>query len=150
RWAWTQAGGRGRDVRILDVEGAWRFTHEDLTLNQGGVVAGTPIAGVDWRNHGTAVLGEFSGDVNTIGIVGIASDAMASAVSHGNLGSAAAIDQAALRCRAGDIILLEMHRPGPRFNFAARNDQRGYIAVEWWPDDFAAILNATSRGIIVV
>ena len=48
RWAWTQSGGRGRDVRIIDVEGNWRFTHEDLTQNQGGVVGGTPIAGVDW------------------------------------------------------------------------------------------------------
>src|SRR6185503_17205737 len=77
-------------------------------------------------------------------------DATVSAVSHGTIGSAAAINQAATRLRAGDIILLEMHRPGPRFAFAARADQRGYIAVEWWPDDFAAILNATSRGIIVV
>lgn len=150
RWAWTQAGGRGRDIRITDIEGAWRFTHEDLTQNQGGVVAGTPIAGVDWRNHGTAVLGEYSGDVNTVGIVGISSEAIASAVSHGGLGSAAAINQAASRLRAGDIMLLEMHRPGPRHNFDARDDQLGYIAVEWWPDDFAAILNATSRGIIVV
>jgi hypothetical protein len=150
RWAWTQAGGRGRDIRIIDIEGAWRFTHEDLTQSQGGVVAGTQIAGVDWRNHGTAVLGEYSGDVNTIGVVGISSEAIASAVSHGSIGSAAAINQAAARLRAGDIMLLEMHRPGPRHNFTARQDQRGYIAVEWWPDDFAAILNATSRGIIVV
>jgi len=150
RWAWTQSGGRGNDVRIFDVEGNWRFTHEDLTQNQGGIVGGSPLAGVDWTNHGTAVLGEFSGDVNTIGILGISSDATVSAVSHGTIGSAAAINQAASRCRAGDIILLEMHRPGPRFNFASRSDQRGYIAVEWWPDDFAAIANATSRGIIVV
>ncbi len=150
RWAWTQAGGRGRDIRIIDIEGAWRFTHEDLTQNQGGVVAGTTLAGVDWRNHGTAVLGEYSGDVNTVGVVGISAEAIASACSHGTIGSAAAINQAASRLRAGDIMLLEMHRPGPRFNFASRADQRGYIAVEWWPDDFAAILNATSRGIIVV
>ena len=150
RWAWTQSGGRGRNIRIIDVEGNWRFTHEDLTQSQGGIVAGTPLAGVDWTNHGTAVLGEYSGDVNTVGIVGIASQAVASAVSHGTIGSAAAINQAASRLRAGDIILLEMHRPGPRFAFASRADQRGYIAVEWWPDDFAAILNATSRGIIVV
>jgi hypothetical protein len=150
RWAWTQAGGRGRDIRIIDIEGAWRFTHEDLTQNQGGVVAGTQLAGVDWRNHGTAVLGEYSGDVNTVGIVGISAEAIASAVSHGGIGSAAAIDQAAARLRAGDIMLLEMHRPGPRFNFATRADQRGYIAVEWWPDDFTAIRNAASRGIIVV
>ncbi|HET7716558.1 MAG TPA: S8 family peptidase [Bauldia sp.] len=150
RWAWTQAGGRGRDIRIIDIEGAWRFTHEDLTQNQGGVVAGTQISGVDWRNHGTAVLGEYSGDLNSIGVLGIASDAVASAVSHGSIGSAAAINQAAGRLRAGDVMLLEMHRPGPRFNFASRSDQRGYIAVEWWPDDYAAIRNATSRGIIVV
>ncbi|MET0682567.1 MAG: S8 family peptidase [Casimicrobiaceae bacterium] len=150
RWAWTQAGGRGRDIRIIDIEGAWRFTHEDLTQNQGGVVAGTTLAGVDWRNHGTAVLGEYSSDVNTVGVVGISAEAIASACSHGTIGSAAAINQAASRLRAGDIMLLEMHRPGPRFNFASRADQRGYIAVEWWPDDFAAILNATSRGIIVV
>src|SRR5439155_4596516 len=127
RWAWTQAGGRGRDIRISDVEGAWRFTHEDLTQNQGGVVAGTPPTGVDWRNHGTAVLGEYSGDVNTVGIVGISSDAIASAVSHGGIGSASAINQAASRLRAGDIILLEMHRPGPRNNFAQRDDQRVYM-----------------------
>ena len=157
RRAASTRGGHGlkpadaaSDIRIIDVEGAWRFTHEDLTQNQGGVVAGSPIAGVDWRNHGTAVLGEFSGDVNSVGIVGIASDAVVSGASHGSIGSAAAINQAATRLRAGDIILLEMHRPGPRFAFATRADQRGYIAVEWWPDDFAAIVNATSRGIIVV
>lgn len=150
RWAWTQAGGRGRDIRIIDIEGNWRFTHEDLSQNQGGIVAGTPHAGVDWRNHGTAVLGEYSGDVNTIGIVGISSEAIASAISHGTIGSAGAINQAASRLRAGDIMLLEMHRPGPRHNFQSRQDQRGYIAVEWWPDDYAAIVNATSRGIIVV
>ena len=51
---------------------------------------------------------------------------------------------------AGDIILLEIHRAGPRHNFQARSDQLGYIAIEWWPDDFDAIRYANSRGIIVV
>jgi hypothetical protein len=51
---------------------------------------------------------------------------------------------------AGDIILLEIHRPGPRHNFQSRNDQLGYIAVEWWPDDHAAIQYAVGKGIIVV
>ncbi|MDX1930106.1 MAG: S8 family peptidase [Pirellulaceae bacterium] len=150
RWAWTQAGGTGSGISIIDIEGNWRFTHEDLGQTQGGVVGGTPIDGLNWRNHGTAVLGEYSGDRNAIGITGIAPDAIAMAISHGSIGSAAAINLAASRLRAGDIILLEMHRPGPRFNFAVRDDQRGYIAVEWWPDDFAAILNATRAGIIVV
>ncbi|WP_221962733.1 S8 family serine peptidase [Rhizobium laguerreae] len=151
RWAWTQAGGRGNGIRIIDIEGAWRFTHEDLTGNQGGVVGGTMSTDIGWRNHGTAVLGEFSGDLNSFGVAGIASDAVVSAISiFGGPGSAGAINAAAARLGAGDVILIELHRPGPRFAFANRGDQRGYIAVEWWPDDFAAIRNAVNRGIIVV
>ncbi len=150
RWAWTQTGGRGAGVHITDIEGAWRFSHEDLVERQGGVVGGTEYGDVSWRNHGTAVLGEYGGDVNTFGITGISPDAVCTAVSHGTLGSAGAINHAAARLSAGDILLLEMHRPGPRHNYQPRGDQRGYIAVEWWPDDFAAILNAARRGIIIV
>ncbi len=151
RWAWTQPGGLGNGVRVIDIEGNWRFTHEDLTQNQGGVVgSGTVHNGVDWRDHGTAVLGEISGDSNLIGIVGIAPNTNIRAISHGTIGSAAAIRQAADLLSPGDIVLLEMHRPGPLHNFAERNDQEGYIAVEWWEDDFAAIRYAVARGVVVV
>jgi Subtilase family len=151
RYAWTQPGGRGAGVGIIDIEGAWRFTHEDLTQNQGGVVGGTPSADLGWRNHGTAVVGEFGGDRNTLGITGICPDANVRAVSiFGGPGSAGAIRQAADRLSPGDIILIELHRPGPRHNFQARDDQRGYIAIEWWPDDFDAIRYAIGRGVIVV
>ena len=133
RWAWTQPGGLGNGVRVIDIEGNWRFTHEDLTVNQGGVVgSGTLQVGVDWRDHGTAVLGEISGDSNLIGIVGIAPNANIRAVSHGTIGSASAIRQAADLLSPGDLLLLEMHRPGPLHNFTERDDQEGYIAVEWW------------------
>ncbi len=151
RYAWTQSGGRGFDVRIIDIEGAWRFTHEDLTQNQGGVVGGTQSTDIAWRNHGTAVIGEFGGDRNAIGVTGICPDANTRAISiFGGPGSAGAIRQAADLLRPGDIILIELHRPGPRFNFAGRNDQRGYIAIEWWPDDFNAIRYAVSKGVVVV
>ena len=40
RYAWTLSGGKGNGTRIIDIEGAWRFTHEDLTGNQGGVIGG--------------------------------------------------------------------------------------------------------------
>lgn len=43
-----------------------------------------------------------------------------------------------------------MHRPGPRYAYTTRDDQKGYIAVEWWPDDLVAIQGATARGIVVV
>ena len=151
RFAWLLTGGKGDVVRIVDVEGAWRFTHEDLMVNQGGVIAGTPSADIGWRNHGTAVIGTFGGDENAIGITGISPNANTRAISiFGSTGSAGAIRQAADSLGAGDIILIELHRPGPRNNFQNRSDQLGYIAVEWWPDDFAAILYATSRGVLVV
>jgi len=152
RFAWTQPGGSGNNVRIVDIEGAWRFSHEDLTQNQGGVVGGTESTDIGWRNHGTAVIGEFGGDRNALGITGICPDANVRAISifGGVTGSAGAIRTAADMLNPGDIILIELHRPGPRFNYVGRDDQRGYIAVEWWDDDFAAIRYASNRGVIVV
>ncbi len=149
-FAWTHAGGRGEGVRVIDIEGGWRFSHEDLAQNQGGLVGGTVYDDVSWRNHGTAVMGEIGGDENPFGITGIAPAANLKAISHGGLGSAGAIRLAASILQPGDLLLLEMHRPGPRFNYASRPDQRGFIAVEWWPDDYAAIRYASGRGILVV
>jgi len=151
RYAWRRRGGKGLNVRIIDIEGAWRFTHEDLTLNQGGVVGGTVSPDIRWRNHGTAVAAEFGGDDTFFGVTGISPEANVRAVSiFGGLGSAAAIRQAANMLNLGDIILIELHRPGPRFNFQSPQGQRGFIGIEWWPDDFDAIRYAISRGVIVV
>src|SRR5262245_45923092 len=72
RYAWTQAGGGGAGVNIIDCEWAWNLTHEDLTGSQGGVVAGA--AGGD-NNHGTAVQGEMGGNRNGLGVTGICPDA---------------------------------------------------------------------------
>lgn len=147
QYAWTLPGGRGRNVRICDVEGGWDFAHEDLRLNQGGVV-GTNSTDPGWRNHGTAVVGEIGGDVNSIGITGICPDAHVRGVSiFGGVGSARAISTAADLLRAGDIILIELHRPGPN---ATGSGQQGFIAMEWWPDDFAAIRYAVNKGICVI
>lgn len=150
RYAWTAPGGLGDGVSIIDIEGEWRFSHEDLIENQGGVVGGTPPGDLDWRNHGTAVLGEFHGDRNQFGITGICPNANTRAISVFNDGAAAAIRAAADLLDAGDIILIELHYPGPRFNFQSPEGQRGYIPAEWWPDNLAAIQYATQRGVIVV
>jgi hypothetical protein len=147
-YAATVPGGRGAGVNIIDIEWGWRFTHEDLTQNQGGVVSGTNSSDLDPENHGTAVIGEFSGDRNTFGVTGISPDAHVSAVSLVTHSTAQAIRIAADRLRPGDIILLEVHRRGPRGS--AGSGQFGYIAIEWWPDDFDAIRYAVSKGVIVV
>jgi len=145
-YAWRFPGGRGQNIRVIDLEWGWRFGHEDLKINQDGVLAGSGGASTD---HGTAVLGEISGDVNSFGITGIAPNARIGAVAF-SMPSATAIRKAADKLQAGDIMLLEIHRPGPRFNYQKRADQRGYIAVEWWPDDYAAIRYATAKGVVVV
>ena len=145
RYAWTVPGGSGAGVRIIDVEWGWRFTHEDLTQNQGGVISGTNSSD---DNHGTAVLGEFSGDRNAFGVTGIAADANVRAVSLVSNSTSQAIRIAADQLNAGDIILLEVHRAGP--NSPSGNGQFGYIGIEWWPDDFDAIRYAIGRGVIVV
>lgn len=148
--AWQRPGGTGAGVQVIDVEGGWRFTHSDLLTNSGGLLAGTALAGTYWSDHGTAVLGILGGDEDPHGVCGIVPAALLSAVSHGGLGSAAAIEAASNRLRAGDVLLLEMHRPGPRTAFQQHPQQQGYIAVEWWPDDLLQIQSAVARGIIVV
>ncbi|HEY2716931.1 MAG TPA: S8 family serine peptidase, partial [Solirubrobacterales bacterium] len=107
---------------------------------------------IGWRDHGTAVIGEFGGDRNAIGVTGISPNANTRAISifGSRMGSAQAITQAANALSAGDIILIELHAPGPRHGFENREDQLGYIGVEWWPDNFDAIRYATGRGVIVV
>ncbi|GAA1390473.1 S8 family serine peptidase [Catellatospora chokoriensis] len=152
---WHLPGGKGAGVRIIDIEAAWRFTHEDLSGHQGGLVGGLQSPDLVWRNHGTAVAGLLSGDDNTIGIRGICPDATLTTISIferdvDDTNSAAAIRNAALRLSFGDILLIELHRTGPRHDFATSGGQQGRIPVEWWPDDFDAIRFATDRGIIVV
>ncbi|RRJ67785.1 serine protease [Paenibacillus oralis] len=150
-FAWTLPGGKGAGVQIIDIEGGWQFSHEDLLMNQGGLAGGVSVQDTRWRNHGTAVLGEVSGDENGFGIKGICPDGMIKGISifedQGQANSARAIVQAAQLLNPGDIILIELHRPGPQ---ATGRGQEGYIPIEWWPDDFEAIQYACRRGIIVV
>lgn len=146
QYAWTLAGGRGAGIRIIDIEGAWRLSHEDLAQNQGGLIGGVHRPDVGWRNHGTAVLGEIGSDVNSIGVTGICPDANTRAVSvyrdaRLTYNLPAALRQAADSLSAGDIILIEQQYGHP---------VRGWTTVEWWPAEFDAIRYAVTKGILVV
>ena len=147
-------GATGSGVRIVDIEGAWCLEHEDLLQNARGVMAGQPLdSDRRMRNHGTAVMGVLGADTNEFGTTGICPDAIISALSVFGLrgGAAAAIRIAADSLARGDIILVELHQPGPLHKFLTRGqDQDGYVPVEFFPDTFAAIRYATARGVIVV
>ena len=151
-FAWSQHGGTGTGVQIIDIEFSWNLTHEDLIHQNVPIYGGAPRRGdVAGRNHGTAVVGVTSGGDNGFGITGICPDSTVRTVTNvGGSSGAEAIQTAAEMLNPGDILILEMHRAGPRFNFKSRSDQAGYIAVEWWPLDLAAIKYAVKRGIVVV
>lgn len=149
-YSWRFTGGRGDRVRVIDIEGAWNYSHEDLIMNQGGIVGGTPNNDLSWENHGTAVQGEIAGDSNIFGITGISPDTTFSSISifpENSNSPAKAIKTAATKLNRGDIILIELHRQGP--NWDGRS-QFGFIPIEWWSADFDAIRYATLKGIIVV
>ena len=147
--AWNKPGGRGEGVRLLDIEGGWCLTHVDLQPND-GLLGGSGLPGSLWRDHGSAVLGVLAATENSQGVSGIAPGARKGCVSHGGIGAGRAIDAATSLLTPGDIMLLEMHDAGPRFGFTRRDDQRGYIAMEWWPDIYLAVRRAIGKGIVVV
>jgi Subtilase family len=155
RHAWSFPGGRGTGVSVVDIEGGWRFSQEDLLQHQGGIVGGNALRDEGWVSHGTAVAGVIGGDRTHFGVTGICPDAtmfgFAAFDSLGRHDTADAIRLAAARLGPGDIILIELHKAGPR----ARTDPKltgepGSIPIEWWPHNFEVIQGATARGIIVV
>ncbi|WP_241759419.1 S8 family peptidase [Pyxidicoccus parkwayensis] len=149
RYAWTVAGGAGAGVKIVDVEGGWRTTHEDMPglFFQGG----TQVNDIGWRNHGTAVLGEMVGVANAYGVTGIAHQAQAGVQSY-TVGTAAAISQAATAAGAGGVVLVELHSQGPADSTpcTCNTSQCNYIAMEYWQANYDAIATATANGVTVV
>ncbi|MBD3222421.1 S8 family serine peptidase [bacterium] len=140
-----EPGARGGGVRIVDVEGAWLWTHEDLPAPF--VEIGEPIDDLGWRNHGTAVMGEMIGQDNGLGVIGIVPDAAGGSSSVGNQSLAQALLAAAAALDVGDVVLIELHAPGPNANGSG---QYGYLPMEFWPDNFDAIRALTDLGLIVV
>jgi hypothetical protein len=147
RSSWSRPGGDGAGIELILVGGAWRLDHEDLQAAGSGVIAGTPIEALSFRNHGTAMLGVVRANRNSLGVTGIAPACRARQVATFGLGTAGAINAAANALPAGGVLVIEWQRPGPGSTGVGST---GFIAIEWWPDDFAAIQAATARGVIVV
>jgi subtilisin family serine protease len=142
--AWGRPGGTGKGVTICDVEGAWQLAHEDLPTGI-NLLGGTMIANLDWRNHGTSVLGEMVSLRGNVGCVGISYEARAvvhSVVINGVFNVAGAIAGATAALKAGDVILIEQHAIGGPNN--------KYLAMQYWAPVLAAIRVATAKGIVVV
>jgi hypothetical protein len=145
--AWTKPGGTGTNVVVAIVGGAWRNTHEDLG-GIAGQVGGQAIDSVNFRNHGTAVAGLIRANhTNGRGMAGIAPTCQLKEVATFGLGTAAAVRFAADALPAGGVLVIEWQRPGPG---SSGSGSAGFLPLEWWPDDFAAIQYATQKGVVVV
>lgn len=156
-FAKTQPGGRGEDIRIVDVEVGWREDHEDLPR----IDFRHGIKGPD-SNHGTAVLGVMAAVENNYGIDGLVpaakigwSSVIGASLFNPFYTVAAAINNATESLRAGDVLVIEQHYPGPVGNLRCNEDcgncgQFGYVAMEYFPAEFDAIVTATARRMVVV
>lgn len=137
-------GARGDGVKVIDIEGAWLWTHEDLTAPF--VELGPQVTALSWRNHGTAVMGVMRGEDNGYGVRGIVPNISVGGASIAEQSVADAISNATAELTPGDIILIELHAPGPNYlGFG----QFGYVPMEFWQDNFDAIVMATAAGVIV-
>ncbi|PKK82194.1 MAG: hypothetical protein CVT49_15030 [candidate division Zixibacteria bacterium HGW-Zixibacteria-1] len=146
-YAKTLSGGDGSGVKIIDIENEWNQSHEDLEKAAGAIIG---LGDNPYGDHGTAVLGVMIGGDNGYGVTGICSGADVGMVSAYYYGITNAILIAADNLQAGDLMLIEIHSPGPRYDFQVRLDQLGYICVEYWQDKFDALQYAWAKGIIVV
>lgn len=146
--AWSRPGGRGQGVAVADVEGAWNAAHEDLPGARVQHVAGARIVGAAWRAHGTAVLGVLAARDDDKGMTGLVPDvSRVVTASIGGIGAARAIFAAAVALAPGDVLVVELHGPGP--NHRGRG-QQGYVPIEWWQPEYDAIRFATAKGVVVV
>jgi subtilisin family serine protease len=144
RFAWSQPNGAGQGVKIVDVEVGWNIRHEDFT--QPFFIA--PNSDID-EDHGTAVWGEIAAKRDGKGMTGIANQAQFG-VSIAQWPSdqfwetqvPRALDLAQAQLGPGDVIIIELHGPGP--------DGGRYMAVEYYQAIFDVVKMATDKGIIVV
>ncbi|MCX7003741.1 MAG: S8 family serine peptidase [bacterium] len=145
RYAWTQPGGDGAQVRLVDIEYDWCLDHEDLKLSPTNLLGGvmTNLYGVS-RDHGTASLGISAARSNSYGMCGIVYNADFKVIScvdaDGSWLVQDAINLAVSNTQPGDVILLEQQA-------YANGD---YCPVEYWALIYAAIANATALDRIVI
>ena len=146
RAAWDVPGGKGAGVRVVDIEGAWNFDHDDLAETLGGLKFGTQTGNGLWRQHGTAVAGVIGGDNNAFGVTGIAPDAVFFAMSvyrddDDQQHVSQTIESARRFLKPGEVLLLEQE---------FKTQHGDLVPLEWYPDALAAITCATRKGIVVV
>ncbi len=150
---YTWSGSQGENVKVVDIEGDWIWTHEDLPapFDTIGTYYGPPDDST-YRHHGTAVVGIIAAQDNGYGVTGFVPNAKVGGVvsevawddSTNWYDASAAICAAASLLDSGDVYLIELQASkvwppsGPLF------------PVEYFLANFDAIRWATLSGIVCV
>lgn len=139
--AWQLPGGKGENVRIIDVETGMNVSHEDLPALFHTTVPTN-------SDHGTAVMGIMGAVKNAFGVTGIAFEAqfgMAGFIEGDEdisdryiKGIVEQIRAARENLSAGDVLVIEQQVTGPKGD---------YILVEYWDEIFNELKAATDAGI---
>ncbi len=134
------ADGDGAGMIIVDIENGWNITHEELVNNL--PIIATAGNSSD-NNHGTAVMGEILAADDGSGTRGIVPAAQ---WGHSSLGT---MLNAAQNMNPGDVFLIELHTPGPHFNFQVVSGQVGFVAMEYFQANFDVFVQLWAMGMIV-
>lgn len=140
---WELPGGKGENVKIIDIETGMNDKHEDLLPFWVGAIPEDSM-------HGTAVMGILGASDNAFGVKGIAHGSQIGFYGfiEGNqdrvdaayiAGINKAIRESVAQLEAGDVLVIEQHMMGP--------DNGNWTAVEYWPEIFAELKAATDKGI---
>lgn len=146
-------GADGTGITVLDLEGGWILDHEALQPVRYSLWSGSPSEASGWLEHGTAVSSILTAPRMGEGIFGLvpaARGALASIFESGAQHVAAQLMHAQRLLQPGDVVLMEVQRPGPTTEFQPDADQHGYIPTSFWPDVRAAVRSCVSSGISVV
>jgi serine protease len=159
-YAWTITGGRGSNVKFVDMEYAWRTTHEDFPSPLFHYHTPNPPNSSFGRGHGTAAVGVVAAKNNGFGVTGIASSAQVGLESNWNENQpfvATSIALAAAAAGSGGVVLLELQLkpsstgfPPPSFCCPGWEGSCGALPLERRQADFDAIKTATSNLTTVI
>ncbi len=155
-YAWTQPGGDGTGIVVMDLEYSWNYDHEDVSQASGSQVNTNVADPEDDTRHGTAVIGVLSSDDNSWGTTGVSHGATLKTCGtfYGASPSwnvSGAIATALAHMYPGDVLLLEQ-----QWDLTGSG---GFVPIEWWTDTYpnqsynvvyAAIATAAYNGYYVI
>jgi len=144
-YAWTQPGGDGSNVKLIDIEYDWYYAHEDLLKSSADILWGVNqnLFGTS-LDHGTASLGVSAALNNSYGMKGIVYNANTKMISSLNASGSwllhDAISYAVSNTSPGDVILLEQQASAGGT----------YCPVEYWALFYSPIANAAALNRIII